>query len=70
VRIRSFRGSGGRASWLLIKHRDEFATKRDVTLAEPLSAISKRTLAEIARDGGGNAELAASGDPRYARTSR
>jgi bifunctional non-homologous end joining protein LigD len=61
VRTRAFGGS--RSSWLLIKHRDQFASKRDITLEEPRSALSGRTLAEIARDAGGNVEKAAAGDP-------
>ena len=51
-------------SWLLIKHRDEHASKDDVTLEQPRSAISKRMLAQIARDGGGDVEVAAIGDPK------
>jgi bifunctional non-homologous end joining protein LigD len=50
-------------SWLLIKHRDAYASEKDVTLEEPRSAISNRMLAEIARDDGGDVEKAATGDP-------
>jgi bifunctional non-homologous end joining protein LigD len=57
------RGFGGKPSWLLIKHRDQFASKRDITVEEPRSALSGRALAEIARDAGGNVEKAAAGDP-------
>lgn len=57
------RGFGGKPSSLLIKHRDQFASKRDITVEEPRSALSSRTLAEIARDAGGNVEKAAEGDP-------
>jgi bifunctional non-homologous end joining protein LigD len=62
VRTRGFGGSK-RPSWLLIKHRDPLASKRDITLGAPRSAISNRTLAEIARDGGGDVARAATGDP-------
>jgi bifunctional non-homologous end joining protein LigD len=62
VRTRGF-GKSPRPSWLLIKHRDAFASEADITAEAPRSAISKRTLAEIARDGGGNVAAAASGDP-------
>jgi bifunctional non-homologous end joining protein LigD len=62
VRTRGF-GRSERPSWLLIKHRDPFASTRDITLEEPRSAISNRTLAEIARDGGGDVARAATGDP-------
>lgn len=62
VRTRGF-GRRERPSWLLIKHRDLFAAKCDITLEAPRSAISGRTLAEIARDGGGDIARAATGDP-------
>jgi len=63
VRTRGFGGSSGRSSWLLIKHRDSFASKRDITTEEPYSALTHRLLADIAREGGGDVEKAASGDP-------
>ena len=51
VRTRGFPrgGSSQRESWLLIKHRDEFAARRDADTAGARSAISDRTLAEIAK---------------------
>lgn len=52
-----------RMGWLLIKHRDEFASKEDVVAEHPRSVLSKRLLADIARDAGGNVEKAAKGDP-------
>jgi len=61
VRTRGF--GGKRSSWLLIKHRDQYASTRDITLEEPRSALTGRLLAEIARDEGGNVEKAAAGDP-------
>ena len=61
VRIRA--REGGRPPWLLIKHRDEFASKVDITEKEPRSVVSKRILAEIARDEGGDIVKAATGDP-------
>jgi bifunctional non-homologous end joining protein LigD len=61
VRIRA--REGGRPPWLLIKHRDEFASKEDISEKEPRSIVSKRILAEIARDEGGDIVKAASGDP-------
>jgi bifunctional non-homologous end joining protein LigD len=57
-------GSKEGKSWLLIKHRDEFASTRDITAEEPRSASSRRLLADIARDGGGDAQKASSGDPQ------
>jgi len=63
VRTRGY-GSGSKTSWLLIKHRDNFAsTAIDVAQEMPRSAVSNRLLAEIARDGGGHVEKAATGDP-------
>jgi bifunctional non-homologous end joining protein LigD len=57
-------GSRSKSSWLLIKHRDEFASPHvEVTGEMPRSAVSNRLLAEIARDGGGDVEKAATGDP-------
>jgi bifunctional non-homologous end joining protein LigD len=53
----------GKPTWLLIKHRDEFASADDVAEKEPRSVVSKRLLVEIARDEGGNMEKAATGDP-------
>ena len=38
--------------WLLIKHRDRFATTEDVTLTRPLSVVSRRTMGGIARAAG------------------
>ncbi len=63
-------GYGGRSktSWLLIKHRDEFASKEDIAQDKPRSALSNRLLSEIARDDGGDVEKAATGDP-VAKTS-
>ena len=62
VRLRP-RGAEKRAGWLLIKHRDEFASTRDIAEEEPRSVVSKRILVEIARDEGGDLEKAATGDP-------
>jgi bifunctional non-homologous end joining protein LigD len=62
VRTRGF-GSRADKSWLLIKHRDQFASTRDVELEEPRSVVSHRLLVDIARDGGGDVEKAATGDP-------
>jgi bifunctional non-homologous end joining protein LigD len=38
--------------WLLIKHRDRFASTVDITAAKPRSVVSRRTLASIARAAG------------------
>jgi len=63
VHTRGMRGSGHRSTWLLIKHRDRYASSRDVTLDEPRSVASQRLLSQIAHDGGGNVERASMGDP-------
>jgi bifunctional non-homologous end joining protein LigD len=62
VRTHGF-GSRADKSWLLIKHKDEFASKKDIVADEPRSALSHKLLADIARDNGGNVEKAATGDP-------
>jgi bifunctional non-homologous end joining protein LigD len=63
VLVRTFGfGSRSKPSWLLIKHRDQYASERDITVAEPESALSHRLLADIARDNRGNVEQAATGD--------
>jgi bifunctional non-homologous end joining protein LigD len=69
VRTRGF-GSKSDKSWLLIKHRDDFVSTEDVTATEPRSALSKRLLADIARDGGGDVERASTGDPQPASAKR
>jgi bifunctional non-homologous end joining protein LigD len=38
--------------WLLIKHRDDYASTDDITAAKNRSAVSRRTLAGIARAAG------------------
>ena len=63
VRTRGFQKSRSRPSWLLIKHRDAYASTEDVTADEPRSVSSHRLLEDIARDGGGNVEKARKGDP-------
>lgn len=41
--------------WLLIKHRDKAASTEDIAAAKPRSAVSRRTLAGIARRAGASA---------------
>jgi bifunctional non-homologous end joining protein LigD len=50
--------------WLLIKHRDYYTTDQDVTELAPASILTRRTLAEIAEDEGGNVKKASTGDPK------
>jgi bifunctional non-homologous end joining protein LigD len=55
--------TGGR-KWLLIKRTDAAASKTvDITTEKPRSVTTRRLLAGIARDEGGNVERAATGDP-------
>ena len=54
----------GSRQWLLIKHRDYYTTEEDVTEIAPVSILTRRSLAEIAEDEGGNVAKAATGDPR------
>jgi bifunctional non-homologous end joining protein LigD len=63
VRTRSF----DKDAWLLIKHRDQYASAKDVLQEEPRSVASGRLLAEIARDSGGDIARASQGDPSGAR---
>jgi bifunctional non-homologous end joining protein LigD len=63
VRTRGYGGNSDK-SWLLIKHRDEFASDEDIASDEPRSALSGRLLAEIARDAGGDVAKATTGDPQ------
>ena len=62
VRTRGFGGSS-KPSWLLIKHRDKFASSRDITMEKPRSVSTRRLLAQIARDDGGDVAKASTGDP-------
>jgi bifunctional non-homologous end joining protein LigD len=57
--------------WLLIKHRDRFASTDDVTETRPRSVVSRRTMAGIARAAGASArqigQAAAADPPRASR---
>ncbi|MDI3564292.1 DNA ligase D [Bradyrhizobium sp. Arg816] len=54
VRMRHDRTGGKRTNWLLIKHRDEYASESEDILGEDKSVASGRAMAEIA-DGKGRA---------------
>jgi bifunctional non-homologous end joining protein LigD len=59
------RTRGGR-QWLLIKHRDEYASKEDLTAEKPRSVVSGRTMAEIGQAAGASPrqlQQAAGADP-------
>ena len=65
VLVRTKLGYGGAAKpqWLLIKHRDQWASTGDILVEQPRSVLTRRLLAEIARDEGGDVAKAAKGDP-------
>ena len=63
VLVRTRRRGEERPAWLLIKHRDQYASTKVVAEEEPRSVVSSRLLFEIARDEGGNVQKAADGDP-------
>jgi bifunctional non-homologous end joining protein LigD len=50
--------------WLLMKRRDRYASTIDATTEKPRSVLTRRLLAGIARDEGGDVAKAATGDPR------
>ena len=56
-------GSPKRPAWLLIKHRDDFASDEDIAEIRPRSVVSNRLLTEIAIDESGDVEKASTGDP-------
>jgi bifunctional non-homologous end joining protein LigD len=57
------RTSGRR--WLLMKRKDRYASSAvDITTAKPRSVTTRRLLASIARDEGGDVAKAATGDPQ------
>ena len=65
--------TGGSRSWLLIKHRDEAASSEDLTVTRPLSVVSRRTMAGIARAAGATPRqlaVAAATDPERPRRRR
>src|ERR1700733_4097107 len=66
VRTKGY-GHNADRSWLLIKHRDRYASQQDVTTRQPRSAISGRLLADIARENGGDVAKAATGDLQPSR---
>jgi len=67
VRTKGWGSSKGKPAWLLIKHRDAYASESDITEEQPYSAVSGRLLAEIAHDNGGDVLKAATGDPVSAK---
>jgi bifunctional non-homologous end joining protein LigD len=71
VLIRTKGGFAGssKPQWLLIKHRDRYASTEDILTAKPRSVSSNRLMADIARDSGGDVRKAAKADaPGRARS--
>jgi bifunctional non-homologous end joining protein LigD len=62
VRTRGF-GKSTKPSWLLIKHKDRYASEDDLTVTKPKSVLSKRLMAQIAEVNEGDVEKAAKADP-------
>ena len=71
VLIRTKGGFGGsrKPQWLLIKHRDQYASTEDVLSTKPRSVLSNRRMADIARDSDGDVTRAAKADPAGSRAS-
>ena len=59
--------STGDRKWLLMKRKDEYASTEDIEATQPRSVRTKRLLADIARDEGGDVAKAATGDPSKRR---
>jgi bifunctional non-homologous end joining protein LigD len=53
----------GKPKWLLIKHRDRYASEMDIAEEKPRSVLSKKLMAGIAKSSGGDAAKAAKADP-------
>jgi bifunctional non-homologous end joining protein LigD len=72
VLIRTKGGFGGssKPQWLLIKHRDQYASTDDVLAKKLRSVSSNRLMADIARDSGGYIAKAAKADPPSSARSR
>ena len=68
--VRTVIGGSPRTKWLLIKHRDRYASTKDIVAEKPRSAVSKKLLAEIAKANGGDILKAAKGDPQSKLASK
>ena len=62
VLVRTALARAKKPQWLLIKHRDRYASTRDILVEKPRSVATNRLLAGIARDGHGDVAKAAKGD--------
>jgi bifunctional non-homologous end joining protein LigD len=62
VRTKGF-GTSKRSAWLLIKHKDKYASPQDITV-KSRSALSQRSMAGIATAFGGDVAKAEESDPK------
>jgi bifunctional non-homologous end joining protein LigD len=53
----------GKPKWLLIKHRDRYASSVDIAEEKPRSVLSRKLMAGIAAASGGDVAKAAKADP-------
>jgi bifunctional non-homologous end joining protein LigD len=53
----------GKPKWLLIKHRDRYASSVDIEAEKPRSVLSRKLMAGIAASSGGDVAKAAKADP-------
>ncbi|HUJ49521.1 MAG TPA: DNA polymerase ligase N-terminal domain-containing protein [Bryobacteraceae bacterium] len=67
VLVRTRLGRAAKPQWLLIKHRDQYASSEDIESGKPRSVASKRLMADIARMDRGDVEKAAQADPAGSR---
>jgi bifunctional non-homologous end joining protein LigD len=70
VRTKGGFGGSSKPQWLLIKHRDQYASTDDVLAKKPRSVSSNRLMADIARYSGGDVAKAAKADPPRTPRSR
>ncbi|HVY91208.1 MAG TPA: DNA polymerase ligase N-terminal domain-containing protein [Bryobacteraceae bacterium] len=56
-------GGGGKPKWLLMKHRDRYASSIDIAAEKPRSVLSRKLMAGIAAASGGDVAKAAKADP-------
>jgi bifunctional non-homologous end joining protein LigD len=61
--VRTVIGGSPRTKWLLVKHRDGYASSDDITIEKPRSAVSRKLLGDIAKDNHGDVVKASKGDP-------
>jgi bifunctional non-homologous end joining protein LigD len=63
VLVRTRLGSSAKPQWLLIKHRDEYASSEDIESEQPRSVASGQLMADIARFDHGDVQRAIKADP-------